>query len=219
MMLLTEHYTEKQTAAMEIFDELLVELEMISFEIKDSIEEVYTLSQEAAIHAMICFDERLEDNWQARKEDFLQRFTKFNFDNRLRYTINGKPDGKQISFDEFVGFNYMNENVNIQDYRNISLAYALLEPPYGLKLKIEATRGTPEYNEIKTKKYTEIYRMFLNDFILFSEYNKEDFVIYSWSDDWSNFFEPGREWWGNYYYTVYNKRNNTVIVLGASESD
>lgn len=37
--------------------------------------------------------------------------------------------------------------------------------------------------------------------------------------DWSNYFDAGKEWWGTFYWTVFNKKNNTIMVLGASETD
>lgn len=121
----------------------------------------------------------------------------FDFEKRYRINVTGKPSGKPISFDQFVGFDYKNKDVNVHDYRGCDLAYALLEPPYGIKLQIDAALNTPEYVAIKTKELTALYCMFLNDFILLSECNKEHLIIYSWSDDWSNFFDAGKEGWGD----------------------
>ena len=214
-----ETYTWQQAAIIGKFDKLQVELEMIAFAIYGNMNDIYILSKEAALEGMKYFDKRLEDHWQSRKEYFLENYPKFNFDKRLRYTIDGEPIGEQISLAKFVGFDYKNEEINVQDYRGKELAHSLLAPPYGLNLKINYQRGTPEYQNIKTKEFTGIYRMLLDDFILLSEYKEEDLVIYRWSDDWSNFFDAGKEWWGSYYWTVFNKKNNTIIVLGASESD
>lgn len=219
MIELIETYTWKQAAAKSKLDKLQVEVEMISFAIDEEIDDIYLLSQKAAIEGMIYFDNRMEDDWQARKDYLLENFPKFDFDKRLRYTVDGEPIGEQISVAEFVGFDYQKQSVNVKDYRDYDLAYALLEPPYGLRLEIDAKHGSEEYYELQAKEFTNLYRMFLNDFLLFSKYSKDDFIIYSWSDDWSNFFDAGKEWWGTYYYTVYNKRNNTIIVLGASETD
>lgn len=60
---------------------------------------------------------------------------------------------------------------------------------------------------------------FLNSFLLISEFETTDSIIYKWNDDWSNFFDPGKEWWGTFYWTVYNRANNTMIVLTSSETE
>lgn len=219
MIKLTETYTWQQAAVMSKFDKLQIELEMIAFVIDGVVDDIYLLSQQAAIQGMIYFDQRMENNLLNRKDYLLENFPKFDIEKRFRYKINGEPTGEPISLNKLVGFDYKKKDVNVQDYTGCGLAYALLEPPYGINLKIDAARNTSEFIAIKTKEFTAIYRMFLNDFILLSEYNEEDLIIYSWSDDWSNFFDAGKEWWGTYYYTVYNKQNNTIIVLGASESD
>lgn len=220
MIKLTETYTWKQAAVNSKFDKLQVELDIVSFAIEGSIIDIYSLSEYAAVEGMKIFAQRIENNWQARKSEVIKNFPKFDFEKRFKLKIyDNKPIGSEISFQEFVGFDYENQPVNIRNYEGCKLAYALLEPPYGLNIEIGGKRGSDEYCDLRTKKFTALYRMFLDDFVLLSEYKKEDLVIYSWSDDWSSFFDAGKEWWGTYFWTVYNKKNNTIIVIGASESD
>ncbi|CUU48464.1 hypothetical protein [Clostridium beijerinckii] len=76
-------------------------------------------------------------------------------------------------------------------------AYTFLEPPYSNKYVI---------------KDWEV----LNN-ILFS--SKEDLEIYKWSTNWSNYFNDGLEWWGAYYWTVYDFKYNIFVVIGASATD
>lgn len=208
MIQLTENYTWKQTAAMSKFKKLGVKLKIIAFAIDGKIDDIYILSQRAAMDGMKCFDKRMNQKWINK---FFQRDSS--------YKIYREPVGTPISFDEFVGLDYINDTLNYQNYGDCDLAYVLLEPPYGLNLKFYHNYGTPEYYDEKRREYSAIYEMFLNYFILLSEYKKDDLIIYSWSDDWSNFFDAGKDWWGTYYCTVYNKQNNTIIVLGASETD
>lgn len=221
MIQLTEIYTWQQVAAKSRLDKLRVELKMVSFALEGPIDDIFVLSQYAAVEGMNIFAQRLDNDWDARKDEIMEKFPKFNFDKRFRIEIyNQKPTGKTISFREFVGFDdYQIQSVNVANYTNYRLAYALLEPPYGTGLPINAKHGSDEYLAETTKEYTALYRLFLGDFMLFSHYQKEDFIIYSWADDWSNFFDAGKEWWGTYYWTVYNKRNNTIIVLGGSATD
>jgi hypothetical protein len=43
--------------------------------------------------------------------------------------------------------------------------------------------------------------------------------IFSWSTDWSNYFDAGREWWGAFYWTVRPARSDRFYVIGASSTD
>lgn len=76
-------------------------------------------------------------------------------------------------------------------------AYSFLEPPYG--------------NILLLKDWEE-----LND-ILFP--NRDNITIYTWNTEWSNYFEDGLEWWGAYFWTVYDNVLNTFVVIGASSTD
>ena len=43
--------------------------------------------------------------------------------------------------------------------------------------------------------------------------------IYSWSTDWSNYFDAGKEWWGTFYWTVRRADSGWITVIGASTTD
>jgi hypothetical protein len=43
--------------------------------------------------------------------------------------------------------------------------------------------------------------------------------IYTWSTDWSNYFDPGHEWWGAFLWTVHNREQHLMIGLAASATD
>lgn len=49
--------------------------------------------------------------------------------------------------------------------------------------------------------------------------NKEDIEIYKWSDDFSDYFDAGKEWWGTGLWTAFDLKTNTVVVIGASLTD
>ncbi len=80
--------------------------------------------------------------------------------------------------------------------------YAFLEPPYGLY-------GLSPYE--KGKLFLETLT------ILFSNIN--ELVIYKWNTDFSPYFDPGREWWGCYFFTVYNPEKDIYIGITASQTD
>lgn len=43
--------------------------------------------------------------------------------------------------------------------------------------------------------------------------------IYQWNDDFSNYFDDGKEWWGTGCWSAYDKITNIFVVIGASLSD
>ena len=61
---------------------------------------------------------------------------------------------------------------------------------------------------------------------LFERVNKQlwngdlsDCAIYSWSTNWSNYFDSGHEWWGAFWWTVYSPQTQLLTVIGASATD
>ncbi|MGY3777090.1 hypothetical protein [Isobaculum melis] len=49
--------------------------------------------------------------------------------------------------------------------------------------------------------------------------NQQDLIIYRWNDDWSDYFDAGKEWWGTFYWTIYDPSTNRMTVIGASTTD
>ena len=47
----------------------------------------------------------------------------------------------------------------------------------------------------------------------------DDLEVYEWSDDWSNYFDDGHEWWGTACWSVYDRRMNRYAVIMASATD
>lgn len=64
----------------------------------------------------------------------------------------------------------------------------------------------------------EIGKLFLefNQFF-FDDINK--ITVYSWPTDCSNYFEAGKEWWGSFFWTVYNPVKDWYIGIAASTTD
>jgi hypothetical protein len=81
--------------------------------------------------------------------------------------------------------------------------HALMEPPYNLSLD----------KEIKFRgKY-------VLDFLeyFFCDINK--LTIYAWDTNCSVVFDAGKEWWGSYFWTIYNPEKKWHIGIIASETD
>lgn len=59
----------------------------------------------------------------------------------------------------------------------------------------------------------------------FIEFNKtlfsdtSDIEVYRWNDDFSDYFDAGKEWWGTGLWTVFDKTSDTMVVIGASLTD
>ncbi|MDV3352210.1 hypothetical protein D0962_02495 [Leptolyngbyaceae cyanobacterium CCMR0082] len=85
---------------------------------------------------------------------------------------------------------------------SFGLADAFLSPPYGI------TGSSLELNTL----FLEIAEHF---FASFTDAGQ----IYSWSDDCSNYFDAGKEWWGTLFCTYFCRPDSTLVVVMASTTD
>ncbi|MCQ2555687.1 MAG: hypothetical protein MJ171_08555 [Clostridia bacterium] len=79
----------------------------------------------------------------------------------------------------------------------LSYSFAFLMPPYGTGLKED-------------------------DFIRFNDVlfpDKEDLEAYRFSDDFSDYFDAGKEWWGTGLWTVLDRKKKIITVIAASLTD
>jgi hypothetical protein len=79
---------------------------------------------------------------------------------------------------------------------------AFFHPPYGL-------HGSPSE---KAELFDGI-----NHYVLGAMPGGAEF--FSWSTNWSNYFEAGHEWWGAYYWTIRPAESNAIVVVAASSTD
>lgn len=82
-------------------------------------------------------------------------------------------------------------------------AYAVLNPPHSLQVGKNIFEKGSYFLDFCQTLFTDIERL----------------EIYQWSDDTSNFFDAGKEWWGTFFYTVYNPIQNIYIGIVASSTD
>ncbi len=75
--------------------------------------------------------------------------------------------------------------------------YAFLEPPYMVRY---LTRDFIEFNDI-----------------LFP--NRQDVEVYRWNDDFSSYFDAGKEWWGTGLWSAYDRSAGIMVIIGASATD
>ncbi len=76
--------------------------------------------------------------------------------------------------------------------------HAFLDPPYGIPYTVE------DFRQI--------------NHMLFPG-SPKDLEIYSWNDEFSNYFDDGKEWWGTAMWSVYDKNLKRFVVIGASLTD
>jgi hypothetical protein len=81
--------------------------------------------------------------------------------------------------------------------------YTLMEPPYNMRLGKEI---------LKRGEY-------VLDFLEYFFGDLSKLIIYSWNTDCSVVFDAGKEWWGSYFWTVYNPTKQWYIGIIASETD
>lgn len=77
--------------------------------------------------------------------------------------------------------------------------WAFFEPPYGVPYTKQ------DFHKIN-------YSLFPIQF-------RNDLEIYSWNDDFTNYFDDGKEWWGTALWSVYDKWMKRFVIIGASLTD
>ena len=77
--------------------------------------------------------------------------------------------------------------------------WAFSEPPYGVPYSKE------DFRKI--------------NHALFPVQFRNEMEIFSWNDDFSNYFDDGKEWWGTAMWSVYDKWMNRFVIIGASLTD
>lgn len=88
-----------------------------------------------------------------------------------------------------------------------SRSFSMPEPiPYWFAF-LEPPQGTP---------YRKADLAAFND-VLFP--HKDRCEAYRWNDDFSDYFDAGKEWWGTGLWTVFDSAAGTLIVIGASLTD
>jgi hypothetical protein len=81
-------------------------------------------------------------------------------------------------------------------------AYAFAAPPYGLLIPMEERQAL--FDAVNSVIFGGI---------------ESELQIYRWSDEVSNYFSAGRDWWGCYFWTVYNADKGLLVGIAGSSSD
>ena len=81
-------------------------------------------------------------------------------------------------------------------------AYAFSQPPYGLRLD---------------SRETNLLFSALNQ-ELFGEFGPE-LRLHAWDTHWCRYFEAGREWWGEFLWTIHRPATNYITIIAGSSTD
>jgi len=155
----------------------------------------------AALAGIAAIDRRLE-SWavsHASEEYPAEGFFRLEWDE-------SKLSGGPVSFTTFWGTDDVKPKPigqhawSIPDVDGYKTAF--FHPPYGLRGPDHEKEGLFDG---------------INAFVLGSDPTACE--IFSWSTDWSNYFDAGKEWWGAFYWTVRPTGSNSIVVIGASSTD
>lgn len=157
-------------------------------------------------YVIFSLNENEIENANIHKEAIVNSFNIISKEYEMEITIDeSKMEAKKISIDQLLELPPENFYANNKKEKERSFDipeplpywFAFLEPPYGNDYLV-------------------------SDFIKFNDIlipNKEEIEVYSWNDEFSNYFDAGKEWWGTALWTVLDKKNKTIIVIGASLTD
>lgn len=155
----------------------------------------------AALAGMAEIDRRLEQ-WAVQNTSAKYPIEMFY---RVRWD-ESKLTGEPMSFQTFWGTDDVAPKPlgdrawsipNVDGYKT-----AFFHPPYSL-------RGSA----------AEMVDLFagINKYVLGADPERAE--IFSWSTNWSNYFEAGHEWWGAFYWTICTADTHLLAVVGASSTD
>lgn len=157
------------------------------------------------------FDDLDHSGEKIKVEEFLGCY--YDLEKRkpiIRGSISNSTNNSYFYFDqEETDENKFDINQKIREFeskypsRNGNFVHAFMEPPYSIQTG-------------KTIKEKGDYLIdFMNYF--FSDFNRLE--IMKWSTDCSDFFNAGKEWWGTYFWTVYNPNKDWYVGICGSETD
>lgn len=145
-------------------------------------------------------------------EQFFGPYFKFKEQRPILRGQTGKPFQDITVFNDHYYYDENETEANVvsviisdnSDFVTQGYTDAFLKPPHSFGL-----RGMTNF------ELGQFFLAFNN--LLFTDIN--EIVIYSWQTDCSNYFDAGKEWWGSFFWTVYNPAKNWYIAITASTTD
>ena len=139
-------------------------------------------------------------------------------------------EGHDLSVDALLGPGYDVDEDRIQlfTYRGASrtstiqegLAYALLNPPYGLRAPRAKWGRGASYGPNEQAWMRTTLRAFCRDVLdLPDPRHTEHLRFLAWPTDWSTYFDAGKDWWGSFCWSVEHLERASITVIAASATD
>lgn len=93
---------------------------------------------------------------------------------------------------------------------------------FNTRVRVGNSLKHPQFYVDEDKMYCEDYS--IEDFsklnhLLFPVQFRKDLEIYSWNDNFSNYFDDGKEWWETAMWSIYDKWMKRFVIIGASLTD
>jgi hypothetical protein len=151
----------------------------------------------------------LVDSHQVSTFSFFGPYFDFNSKRPILRGRRGRSIGNVIVYDQEFYFDEEEtvENAltvrSIGDYVTQGYTDAFLRPPYPFG-------GSLTNFEIGSF-FLEFNSTILGDL--------DTMLIYEWSTEFSDYFEDGKEWWGSFFWTVYNAEKDWFVSILASTTD
>ena len=181
--------------------------------VEDKIYEILTKTYDELLldYVLLSFDEEYQ-GVESHRKAIIKAIDVFNtrvrVGNNLKhphfYVAEEKMHCKEYSVEDF--FCDSNSSWNISGNTKVRTTpdhmtywWAFIEPPYGVPYSKE------DFHKINN--------------ILFPVQFRNELDILSWNDDFSNYFDEGKEWWGTAMWSVYDKWMKRFVIIGASLTD
>jgi hypothetical protein len=145
-------------------------------------------------------------------EDFFGPYFNFKEQRPILLGTKGKPFQNVTVFNDYYYYDDVETPDNIvfvktndnSDFVTQGYTDAFLKPPYYF-----GKRGMTNLD--KGHLFLK-FNQFLFDDI-------SEITVYSWPTDCSNYFNDGKEWWGSFFWTVFNPTKKWYIGIAASTTD
>lgn len=126
--------------------------------------------------------------------------------NGVKRHLNGlffydKPEEKEYQLD-FAAFK-KSYPFSSEGFITFGFADSFLEPPHSLSIGKNIREKGLYFMDFITYFFSDLYQL----------------EIYKWSIDCSDYFDMGKEWWGSFFWTVYNPIKKNYIGIIASTTD
>ena len=194
-----KHLAVAQQTLISVAEEINSHLDRMAAKLKKNRSELFTMDYDFGVLKDSGKEISVQDFMGWQYEEVSGRVKILSYD-----LLNPKTKGYDLFF--YHNEKEMIENaltIDQEDKEKIGFVYAFLDPPYSFMCG---------------KTIFEKGNFFL-DFcrLLFTDISQIE--VYKWSTDSSNYFDEGKEWWGAFFWTVYNPYQDWYIGIIASTTD